>query len=50
MVVKCPQCKHYVSDTTSVCLHCGAVLDGEKPWYEVYTPGEYINGTGGSRV
>ena len=31
MVVKCPQCKHYVSDTTSVCPHCGAVLKEETP-------------------
>lgn len=26
MVIKCPKCNHYVSDTTAVCPHCGAVL------------------------
>ena len=26
MVIKCPKCNHYVSDTTIVCPHCGVVL------------------------
>lgn len=26
MVIKCPKCNHYVSDTTAVCPHCGTVL------------------------
>ena len=29
MVIKCPKCNHYVSDTTAVCPHCGAVLKEE---------------------
>lgn len=26
MVIKCPKCNHYVSDTTAVCPHCSTVL------------------------
>ena len=29
MVIKCPKCNHYVSDSTTVCPHCGAVLKEE---------------------
>lgn len=31
MVIKCPKCNHYVSDTAVVCPHCGAVLKGGTP-------------------
>lgn len=31
MVTKCPQCKHYVSDTTKICPHCGIVLNEDIP-------------------
>ena len=31
MVIKCPKCNHYVSDTTTVCPHCGAVLKEGAP-------------------
>lgn len=26
MVIKCPKCNHYVSDTTAICPHCGVAL------------------------
>jgi len=31
MVIKCPKCNHYLSDTTAVCPHCGAVLKEDAP-------------------
>lgn len=31
MVIKCPKCSRYVSDTTTVCQHCGAVLKEGAP-------------------
>ena len=31
MVIKCPKCNHYVSDTTVVCPHCGIVLKEGAP-------------------
>lgn len=31
MVIKCQKCNHYVSDTTAVCPHCGAVLKESAP-------------------
>ena len=27
MVIKCPECKHYITDTTAVCPHCGYLLN-----------------------
>ena len=30
MVIKCPECNHYVSDTVSVCPHCGFDLNSEE--------------------
>ena len=29
MVIKCPECNHFVSDTSSTCPHCGYVLKKE---------------------
>ena len=31
MVIKCPKCNHYVSDTTAVCPHCGVALKEDAP-------------------
>ena len=30
MVIKCPECNHYISDTVSVCPHCGVDLKSEE--------------------
>ena len=29
MVKKCPECNHYISDTVSVCPHCGYTINSE---------------------
>ena len=31
MVKKCPECHHYISDTVSVCPHCGYAINSEEP-------------------
>lgn len=38
MVIKCPKCKHYVSDTTAVCPHCGEVLKANIPTQTTEAP------------
>ncbi len=38
MVIKCPKCNHYVSDSTAVCPHCGEVLKADAPTPVVETP------------
>jgi hypothetical protein len=30
MVKKCPECNHYISDTVSVCPHCGYAINSEE--------------------
>lgn len=30
MVIKCPECNHYVNDTRDLCPHCGAILRSDK--------------------
>ena len=30
MVKKCPECNHYISDTVSVCPHCGYAINNEE--------------------
>lgn len=29
MVIKCPECNHYVSDMTKICPHCGFILKAD---------------------
>lgn len=40
MVIKCPKCNHYVSDSTAVCPHCGEVLKTDAPPPVVESPSD----------
>jgi len=35
MVKKCPECNHYISDTVSVCPHCGYSINSEESSTEI---------------
>lgn len=37
MVVKCPNCNHFVNDLASMCPHCGTILKDEISSSEVYS-------------
>ena len=36
MVKKCPECNHYISDTVSVCPHCGYSINSEESSTEIH--------------
>lgn len=36
MVLKCPKCNHYISDTVSVCPHCGYTINSEESPLPIY--------------
>lgn len=36
MVKKCPECNHYISDTVSVCPHCGYAINSEESSTEIH--------------
>ena len=36
MVKKCPECNHYISDTVSVCPHCGYAINSEDSSTEIH--------------
>lgn len=39
MVKKCPECNHYISDTVSVCPHCGYAINSEESPSPIHTDG-----------
>ncbi len=42
MVIKCPNCQHYVSDMAPTCPHCGTILKDDVPSSEITIEREQI--------